>query len=116
MEMLVVLAIMSLLAVVAVGNFGRRPEALQRQEISGKLLAAFDAARREAATTGTKRSVDVTTIDPDLTITPDVARESQADRMIFAWPDGSNSGGTLRLKGRPLLKLNWLTGEASNAS
>ena len=114
-EMLVVLTILGLVAVVAAQNVGKRPAGLIREEGEAKLDLALDTARREAARTGIAQSVDPGALIPGASLSgslPATARQG----LIVIYPDGSSNGGLVSADGRTIARIDWLTGEARDAS
>ena len=114
-EMLVVLTILGLVAVVAAQNVGKRPAGLIREEGEAKLDLALDTARREAARSGVAQSVDPAALIPGAGLTgalPSAVRPG----LIIVYPDGSSNGGLVSAGGRAVARIDWLTGEARDAS
>jgi hypothetical protein len=113
--MLVVLTILGLVAVVAAQNVGRRPAGLIREEGEAKLDLALDTARREAARTGVAQSVNPAALIRGATLSGALpAAVSQG--IILVYPDGSSNGGLVSANGRAIARVDWLTGEARDAS
>ena len=113
--MLVVLAVLGLVAALAAQNIGRRPAGLIREEGEAKLDLALDTARREAARTGAAQSVDPAALIPGASLSgalPASARQG----LIVIYPDGSSNGGLVSASGVPVARIDWLTGEARDAS
>jgi type IV fimbrial biogenesis protein FimU len=112
-EMLVVLTIIGLLAAVAMSNIVIRPAFVDRARLHGGLEAAVAHARQQALATGTAVPIDLSALGVRdaafrTALGPDGARP-------IAYPDGSTSGGTLTLHGKPFLTLDWMTGHVADA-
>lgn len=114
-EMLVVLTILGLVAVVAAQNVGRRPAGLIREEGEARLDLALDTARREAARTGVAHSVDPAALIPGATLSGALPAAA-APGILIIYPDGSSNGGLVSANGRAVARVDWLTGEARDAS
>ena len=114
-EMLVVLAILGLVAAVAAQNVGRRPAGLIREEGEAKLDLALDSARRESARTGIAQSVDPAVLIPGATLSGALPARTRPG-LIIVYPDGSSNGGLVSAGGRAVARIDWLTGEARDAS
>lgn len=112
-ELMVVLAIMGLLIVIAAPVIGRRPAGVVRREAQAKIEAAIAAAREQAVRSGTAQRVEVAVIAPGATVVPEIP--SPAGSLMFD-ADGSSSGGEVLVDGKRLLTVNWLTGDATDAS
>jgi general secretion pathway protein G len=115
-EMLVVLAILGLVAAVAAQNIGRRPAGLIREEGEAKLDLALDRARRDAARTGTAQSVDPAALIPGASLSGDLPARVSRPGLILVYPDGSSNGGLVSANGQAVARIDWLTGEARDAS
>ena len=120
-EMLVVLAILSLVAVAAAQRLGHRPAGLIREEAEAKLDLALDAARREAGRTGEVQIVDPTALIPGATLAgslppPPGTLPGGRTGLILIYPDSSSNGGIVSADGREVARIDWLTGEARDAS
>jgi general secretion pathway protein H len=114
-EMLVVLTILGLIAAVAAPRIGQRPGALVRQEAGARLDAAVQAARREAARSGSVLAVDPAAFVPGAVLA--TALPTPPGRaLIRIHPDGSSNGGTVSVDGRPVATVDWLTSEVRDAS
>ncbi len=114
-EMLVVLAVLGLVAALAAQNIGRRPAGLIREEGEAKLDLALDTARREAARTGTVQSVDPAALIPGASLSGALPAGAPQG-LIVIYPDGSSNGGVVSTDGRPIARIDWLTGEARDVS
>jgi prepilin-type N-terminal cleavage/methylation domain-containing protein len=114
-EMLVVLTILGLVAVVAAQNIGRRPAGLIREEGEAKLDLALDTARREAARTGVAQSVNPAALIPGATLSGALPAAAPQG-ILLVYPDGSSNGGLVSANGRAVARIDWLTGEARDAS
>ena len=114
-EMLVVLAILGLVAAVAAQNIGRRPAGLIREEGEAKLDLALDTARRQAARTGVSQIVDPAALIPGASLSGALPAAAPPG-VIVIYPDGSSNGGLVSAAGAPVARIDWLTGEARDAS
>lgn len=113
-EMLVVLTIISLVAAIGAATMSRRPGHIERERIAGRIELAVAAAERSARVQGSSASLDPSKIDgveASLAFKPTIGR----DKLLTFFPDGSSTGGTISLDGRPLLDIDWLTGQARDA-
>lgn len=111
-EMLVVLTIIGLLAAVAMSNLSVRPAFVDRAKLRTGLEAAVAHARQQSLASGQATVIDLSTLaGKDITFVPALA-SSGTPR---AYPDGTTDGGTLVLRGKPLLTLDWMTGRVSDA-
>ena len=111
-EMLVVLAVLSLGAVLLVGRLGTGPTRFARQRVVAELKAGIAGARREALRSGHIVRLDPARIDAGASLEAPVFGQG---RVLLFFADGSSSGGTLRLGGEKVLSIDWLTGEARGA-
>ena len=112
-ELMVVLAILSVLVVIAAPTIGRRPAGVLRHEAQAKLGAAIAASREQALRAGARQVLDVRTIVPDVILQP--ALPSEPDPLLIFYPDGSSNGGTVLLDGKPVVEITWLTGGVRDA-
>jgi prepilin-type N-terminal cleavage/methylation domain-containing protein len=104
-EMLVVLTLVAVLAGVAMGVMGgRRPSSSQQDVI--RLRDMLTRKRSEARRTGVSTAVGIA----DLRGVVEEARTAEGRQTIIFFPDGSSSGGTIVLRDRPALAIDWLTG------
>ena len=120
-EMLVVLTVIGLIAAAAAQRIGHRPAGLIREEAEARLDLALDTARREASRTGAVQSVDPAALIPGATLAgslppPPGASPPASAGMILVYPDGSSNGGVVTAGGRAVATIDWLTGEALDAS
>jgi prepilin-type N-terminal cleavage/methylation domain-containing protein len=118
-EMLVVLTVIGLIAAVAAQRMGHRPAGLIREEAEAKLDLALEGARREAGRTGAVQTIDPAALIPGATLTgslPAAAATRSAPGLILVYPDGSSNGGVVTAGGRIVATIDWLTGEARDAS
>jgi general secretion pathway protein G len=115
-EMLVVLAVLGLVAALAAQNIGRRPAGLIREEGEAKLDLALDTARREAARSGVAQSVDPAVLIPGASLSGALPARVPRQGLIVIYPDGSSNGGLVSAAGVPVARIDWLTGEARDAS
>jgi prepilin-type N-terminal cleavage/methylation domain-containing protein len=115
-EMLVVLTVLSLIAMVAAQQIGRRPASLIRHEAEATLDAAIQTARREAGRSGSVRLVDPASLIPGATLAGALPAPGIRSGMILVYPDGSSNGGVLSVEGRPVATIDWLTAEVRDAS
>jgi general secretion pathway protein H len=120
-EMLVVLTVIGLVAAVAAQNMGNRPAGLIREEAEAKLDLALDTARREAGRTGSVQRIDAAALIPGATLSgalpaPPEMGPGGGPGMILIYPDGSSNGGVVTADGRVVATIDWLTGEARDAS
>jgi general secretion pathway protein H len=110
-EMLVVLTILGLAAAIVGGGLRREPSGFQRHRAALTLQAAIVEAARDARSSGT-----IAVVEPGKIV--DGARLAAGPfggAALAVYPDGSSNGGTIVLAGRPLLSVDWLTGEAARA-
>jgi prepilin-type N-terminal cleavage/methylation domain-containing protein len=114
-EMLVVLAVLSLVAMVAAQRIGRKPAALAWQEGGARLAAAVHGARREAARSGAMRVLDPGALVPGAVLQPSLPAAGARSGAILVYPDGSSNGGTILVGGRALATIDWLTSEVHDA-
>jgi prepilin-type N-terminal cleavage/methylation domain-containing protein len=119
-ELMVVLAIMSLLAVVASTYLGKRPAGIVRADAIARLTNAMVESADRAKRTGTVVELDPGSIVPGMVLTPainpadSVPGSADVPPLRF-YSDGSSNGGVLKANGRPVLTLDWLTGEVRRA-
>ncbi len=111
-ELLVVLTVVSLLAAVLVGKLGGS-DRMGRQKAAQELRTAFATAKLRA-----QRNGQVSLVEPAALVgTASVVRSdlpTKAGAVAF-YPDGSSSGGLVRLAEVPLLEVDWLSGEVRDA-
>lgn len=112
-ELLVVLAILSMLALIASPYLSRRSYYVERERIAGELRKRITDAQRGARLGGKPTIVSVAGIVDDARTLAFEAALSRDARLIL-FPDGSSTGGHFALDGRPLLTVDWLTGEMRN--
>ena len=111
-EMLVVLTIIGVLAAVAMSNLSARPAFVDRAKLRTEFEAAVARASQQALASGNATRIGLTSLDTkELVVTSSLG----AGNAPMAYPDGSTSGGTLRLKGQPLFSLDWMTGRVLDA-
>lgn len=112
-EMLVVLTIIGLLAAVAMSNIAIRPAFVDRARLRTSLEAAVARARQQAQMGGQTVPIELSALDAkDMRFTPALS----GDHRPVAYPDGSTNGGTLMLRGKPFLTLDWMTGRVADAA
>ena len=111
-EMLVVLTVLGLLAAMLAATMGREPDRLARQKAAQTLRAAFAEARLEARRTGRTARVEPAALVEESRIA-NPAFPAAGGSILF-YPDGSTSGGTVRLGEARLLEVDWLTGEVKD--
>ncbi len=131
-EILVVLAILGVVLGVVIGRGPMRSPALALRAAAGTLVQTLRAARAQAITTN--RDVAVV-IDPardefaqdhgpvhhvardlDMAVLPPAVAGPGRSRMIRFGPDGSSTGGAVRLgegHRQVLIEVEWLTGQVS---
>lgn len=112
-EMLVVLAILSIVAIIVGPRLDAAPSGLRRQQAAAELSANIRREVQLARMTGLERSITPSAIVDDAELLPTLTSERR-DTLIL-YPDGSTSGGRIDLNGRPLLLVDWLTGAVSHA-
>ncbi len=113
-EMLVVLTIISLVAAIGAATLSRKPGHIERERIAGRIQLAVAAAQRSARQQGSPASLDLHKVEgvkSPLAFKPTLGR----DNLLSFFPDGSSTGGAISLDGRPLIEIDWLTGEARGA-
>lgn len=111
-EMLVVLTIIGLLAAIAMSNLSIRPAFVDRAKLRTELAAAVTRARQQSLASGQPVTIDLSQIDGrGVVFTPALAGQGHP----MAYSDGSTDGGTLMLKGKPLLTIDWMTGRVTDA-
>ena len=110
-EMLVVLTVLGLAAAVMATQSGGA-DRFARERSALAFRAAIDAARRDARSSGRPAIVRPAGIDDRARIAGAVFAHSG---MLAFYPDGSSSGGMIMLGDRPLLTIEWLTGEVRRA-
>ena len=112
-EMLVVLAIISLVAVILGVNVGKRPAGLANARVIAALGSAAGDARRRAMTRGSVVTLDFEPIVLGASVTPLVAPYQQAPQqgattIVTFYPDGTSSGARLMTDGREIAQIGWL--------
>jgi prepilin-type N-terminal cleavage/methylation domain-containing protein len=115
-EMLVVLAVMSILAVAASFYMGQRPAGIVRADQMAKLVDALNRTAADARVTGRAQAIDPGSIIAGATIVPVAPTAEPVSRVLRFYADGSSNGGVIYVQTRPLLSVNWLTGEVRRAS
>jgi general secretion pathway protein H len=110
-EMLVVLTILGLAAAIAAKALGG-PDRLGDPTAAARIEAAIAAARAEAHRSGQAVALDPNSLTAGARVVG--APFPAGDRLLFH-PDGSSSGGTLLLDERPLLTVDWLSGQVRDA-
>jgi prepilin-type N-terminal cleavage/methylation domain-containing protein len=111
-EMLVVLTIIGLLAAVAMSNLSIRPAFVDRAKLRTGLEAAVARAHQQSLASGRPVAIELSTLESkDVAFVPALTGVSR----LMAYPDGSTDGGTLMLRGKPLLTLDWMTGRLTAA-
>lgn len=108
-EMLVVLTVLGLVGAVMAINVERDPGRSARDASVQRLKMALADARLSARRTGTPAAVDPAALVPGATLAG-ASAGGPANGLTF-YADGSSSGQTIVLAGRPLLEVDWLTGE-----
>jgi len=112
-EMLVVLAI---IGIVAAAGLALRPQGagtLAREKLGARLAQSLANARAQASASGQVVTLSLRNADlsQDLSVSSPLG---DADSVLI-YPDGSSSGGTIAIAGRPAWTLDWLTGTLVNA-
>ena len=111
-EMLVVLTIIGLLAAVAMSNLSIRPAFVDRAKLRTGLAAAVTHARQQSLASGQAVPIDLSSLQARNIV---FASALAGQGRPLAYPDGSTDGGTLVLRGKPLLTLDWMTGRVADA-
>lgn len=108
-EMLVVLTVLGIVGALMATNLRSDPDRRTRDASVQRLKMALAEARLAARRTGSPSAVDPGALVPGATL----AGSSPGGRVsgLTFYPDGSSSGQTVLVGGRPLLELDWLTGE-----
>jgi prepilin-type N-terminal cleavage/methylation domain-containing protein len=114
-EMLVVLAVISILAVAATFYMGHQPGAIVRAGQMSKLVDAIDRSESLARSEGRPQAIDPGSIIPGATLSPKVVLTVDPTPLLHFYPDGSSNGGIISIEARPLLAVDWLTGEVRRA-
>lgn len=112
-ELLVVLAIMSLVVAIAVPRLGSTSVAA-RDGLYVGLASRIAEARAVAIQSGKAseiRADDLGRIDGKLRFTPD---EGAPEKLLFH-PDGSATSGIVTLEDRPFARVNWINGAVEHA-
>ena len=107
-ELLAVLMVMSLLVALAVPHLGNGASGLTERRSVAKLHDALVGARLAAMREGRPTSVRPADIDAR------AAMRDGPDPVLF-FADGSSSGGSVLVAGKPVLVIGWLTGDVQNA-
>lgn len=111
-EMLVVLSILSLLAAIAASRIGRSPSGLVRQNEIAQFVEATQRAKQAAWTDGETRSLDPSQLPRGARFVPLFGGEKRPAVVTPVFhPDGSSNGGTVTVDGKPIMTIDWLTGE-----
>lgn len=113
-EMLVVLTIIGLVSAAGATIIGRKPASLARAEVIGRIRAAA-ATAATAAREGRAQPLDLHTIPTKAGTLTFASSLNVAPTLVF-YPDGSATGGTIALDGRPLATVDWLTGAVADAA
>lgn len=103
-ELLVVLAIMSLATVLFIGASGGGTGATARGDLA-KLESAIASARQQAITSATTQNVVLA--DYALDLRPTVG--SASNNLIF-YADGSSNGGQIIREEKQLFTVRWIDG------
>jgi prepilin-type N-terminal cleavage/methylation domain-containing protein len=113
-EMLVVLTVMGLLAGIVAARTGPASGGrYQAQSAEQTLRAAIADAVLTARRSGRPAAVAPGELVEGAALQPLLAAP-RAGTLLF-YPDGSSTGGLIAVKGRPILEVDWLTGEARDA-
>jgi len=110
MEMLVVLAVLSLLALAIPSMIGRPSTRLEGRQNYAKLDAALAKARTQAIRSGARQTVELADVIAEVDLTGSLKPELDAAKLIDFYADGSSSGGTVVVGARPLMTISWMTG------
>jgi general secretion pathway protein H len=111
MEMLVVIAVMALILLLVTGYGPPRSHRLEAQAAAQQVAAAMRAARGRAIAQGQPVALILPHLPPWLA----VSIQAPPGGIVFA-PDGSASGGQVRLDGDGQdfsVTTDWLTGRVS---
>jgi prepilin-type N-terminal cleavage/methylation domain-containing protein len=111
MEMLVVLAIVSLLAAIIAPGIWKKPAGLIREDQMTRMLDACAQAKAAARQNGAIMSIDPGTLISGSHFAP-ILGEKAGGFIRFA-PDGSSNGGVLSVDGKAVLQVDWMTGGIS---
>jgi len=114
-EMLVVLTVIGLVAAAGATLIGRKPAALARAEVTGKVRVAASLAADTAREGGQAQTLDLRTI-PIKSGTLSFTSALAAAQPLTFYPDGSATGGVVSLEGKPLATVDWLTGTVADAT
>jgi prepilin-type N-terminal cleavage/methylation domain-containing protein len=114
-EMLTVLTVIALLAAVATSHLRQEPSRFARQQAAIKLQTAIREAARDSAASGSWKSVRIPQVVAGASVTNTSFPATAAKDEIVLYPDGSASGGTIVLTKRPLVSVDWLTGQVARA-
>ena len=132
LEMLVVLAILAMMSALALPAFRRVPDAVVLKTATGEILSALKSTRATAIARNTQttfvfdkeRRTFLPSGAPAVTLPPTVQMEMKTadfkeagsgSRRILFFPDGSSTGGDMRLTigSRSMaICISWLTGIA----
>lgn len=113
-ELLVVLAILALVTALGAQTLAVRPTFLDRSQTLERLKKAISAAHEDAVRTGKPVRVRLEMLVTGSASTFRPAVGNGKDGLIF-YADGSSNGGTISLASHPILEVDWLTGQATNA-
>lgn len=111
-EILVVLAIMSLVVAIAVPRLGSTSVAARDRLYVG-LASRIADARAVAIQSGRVSEItadDLGHIDDKLRFTPD----GGAPAKLLFHPDGSATSGTVTFEDRPFARVNWINGAVAH--
>jgi type II secretory pathway pseudopilin PulG len=108
---------MGVIAAVAAPRFGETPQALTRARLTGQVHAAIGEALRTSHASGSPRRVKFESFaheDAAIRFVPTADSDGSVDLIVY--PDGSTNGGRVYIGERPILDVDWLTGETTNAT
>lgn len=112
-EMLVVLTILGLVGAILAISLRTPSDAREARYARQVLRAAFAEAALEARRTGRPALVAPGKVAEGAALAPALPA-ARADHLAF-YPDGSSSGGRVSLAGKPVLEIDWLSGEVADA-
>lgn len=106
-----VLAILSVVAIVAISGFSRQPAGLRTEWRVADLRAEILAARQEAIASG--QMVDWRPADAEEVGEKGIRYQPAkgSARFLRFHADGSSNGGIVLLGDRRILAIDWLTGD-----